>query len=79
MGGPARLVMNCTSEQKLDLGSAAQQVRALLEALEARYSRYQAGSIVSLINQRAGSDIFTEVDTETQALLDLAGRLWDAS
>ena len=79
MGGPARLVMNCTSEQKLDLGSAAQQVRALLEALEARYSRYRAGSIVSLINQRAGSDIFTEVDTETQALLGLAGRLWDAS
>lgn len=79
MGGPARLIINCISERKLDLGSVAQQVRTLLEGLESRYSRYQAGSIVSVINQRAGSNIFTEVDPETQALLDLAGRLWDAS
>ena len=79
MGGPARLVINRAPEQRLDLGSVAKQVRALLEALEARYSRYQAGSIVSIINQRAGSGSYTELDLETLALLDLAGRLWDAS
>ncbi len=79
MGGPARLVINGTPEQKLDLGSVAHQVRTLLEALEARYSRYRAESIVSVINQRAGSRVFTEVDPETQALLALAGQLWDAS
>ena len=51
----------------------------MMDALEARYSRYRVGSIVSVINQRAGSGVFTEVDPETQALLELAGRLWDAS
>ena len=79
MGGPARLVLNSKHGQRLDLENIAKQVRTLLEALEARYSRYRAESIVSVINQRAGSGIFTEVDAETQALLDLAGRLWDAS
>ena len=79
MGGPARLVINGAPKQKLDLGSAVQQVRSLLEALEARYSRYRPDSIVSVVNQRAGSGVFTELDPETQALLELAGRLWDAS
>ena len=79
MGGPARLILNSKHGQKLDLENIAKQVRTLLEALEARYSRYRAESIVSVINQRAGSGLFTEVDPETHALLDLAGRLWDAS
>lgn len=79
MGGPARLVINAPPEQQLDLDKIAHLVRTLLETLEARYSRYQAESIVSIINRRAGSGVFTEIDPETQALLDLAGRLWDAS
>ena len=79
MGGPARLVLNSKHGQQLDLENIAKQVRTLLEALEARYSRYRPESIVSVINQRAGSGIFTEVDPETQALLDLAGRLWGTS
>ena len=79
MGGPARLVINATSGQGPHLNTIATQVRTMLDALEARYSRYRVGSIVSVINQRAGSGVFTKVDPETQALLDLAGRLWDAS
>ena len=79
MGGPARLVINGTPEQQLDLEAIAEQARTRLEALEARYSRYRDESIVSVINQRAGSGVLTEVDSETRALLDLAGRLWDAS
>ena len=79
MGGTARLVINGTPEQQLDLEAIAEQVRTRLEALEARYSRYRDESIVSVINQRAGSGVLTEVDSETRALLDLAGRLWDAS
>lgn len=79
MGGPARLVINGTPEQQLDLEAIAEQVRTRLEALEARYSRYRDESIVSVIKQRAGSGVLTEVDSETRALLDLAGRLWDAS
>lgn len=79
MGGPARLVINGTPDQQLDLGGIAGQVRTLLEALETRYSRYRPESIVSVINRRAGSGVFTEVDRETQALLELAGRLWDSS
>ena len=79
MGGTARLVINGTPEQQLDLEAIAEQVLTRLEALEARYSRYRDESIVSVINQRAGSGVLTEVDSETRALLDLAGRLWDAS
>ena len=79
MGGPARLVLTSTHGQKRDLENIAKQVRSLLEALEARYSRYRVTSIVSVINQRAGSGVFTEVDPEPQALLGRAGRLWDAS
>ena len=79
MGGPARLVINGTPEQQLDLDAIAEQARTRLEALEVRYSRYRDESIVSVINQRAGSGVFTEIDSETRALLDLAGRLWDAS
>ena len=72
MGGPGRLVINGTPEKQLDLGGIAGQVRTLLEALETRYSRYRPESIVGVINRRAGSGLFTEVDPETQALLDLA-------
>jgi thiamine biosynthesis lipoprotein len=79
MGGPARLIINGTPEKKLEVDTAARQVRTLLEELEARYSRYRPDSIVSVINKRAGSGMFTKVDLETQALLDLAGQLWDAS
>ncbi len=79
MGGPARLVINAPPRQKLNLDKVARQVRTLLTALEARYSRYRVDSIVSIINQRAGSGVFTELDPETHALLGLAGRLWDAS
>lgn len=79
MGGPARLVINATPGQNLNLDKVANQVRTLLKTLEARYSRYRVDSIVSIINQRAGSGVFTELDPETQALFDLAGRLWDAS
>ena len=79
MGGPARLVINAAPGQKLNLDNVAKQVRTLLEALEARYSRYRVDSIVSVINQRAGSGVFTELDPETEALLGLADRLWDAS
>ena len=62
MGGPARLVINGTPGQQLDLGGIAGQVHTLLEDLEARYSRYRAESIVSVINQHAGSGVFTELD-----------------
>jgi thiamine biosynthesis lipoprotein len=79
MGGPARLIINGTPEKKLEVDTAARQVRTLLEELEARYSRYRPDSIVSVINKRAGSGMFTKVDLETRALLDLAGQLWDAS
>ncbi len=79
MGGPARLVINATSGLSPHPDTIAAKVRTLMNTLEARYSRYRVGSIVSVINQRAGSGVFTEVDPETQALLDLAGRLWDAS
>ena len=59
MGGPARLVINGTPEKQLDLVGIAGQVRTLLEALAPRYSRYRPESIVSVINRRAGSGLFT--------------------
>lgn len=46
--------------------------------IEAKYSRYQANSVVSNINAQAGHD-WVVCDDETLALLDFAGTLFDTS
>ena len=57
----------------------ASKVQSHLEALERRYSRYLAGSLVSTINRRAGSGEFTRLDPESETLLEVADQLWRSS
>ena len=80
MGGPARLVADLADGATDSVaGDILVETQHLIEALEQRYSRYRATSLISRINRRAGSGEFTDIDSETMALLRLAGQLWSAS
>ena len=63
-------------------GSAAQALAQCatdeVRRIEAKYSRYQVGSVVSCINAQAGREWMT-CDFETLALLDFADTLYDTS
>jgi len=76
MGGPASITVQVPSARRDVATASLVQVQQTLEALEARYSRYLADSVVSQINARAGREEFTEVDEECRALLALADTLW---
>ena len=47
--------------------------------IEAKYSRYRVDSVVSRINESAGSELGVLVDAETAGLLDFSGRLFESS
>ena len=79
MGGPAQLVVDGVSELATPIETLWQTLSGRLDDLEQRYSRYLDNSLVSTINRRAGTQTVTEVDTETAALLNLAGQLWQES
>jgi FAD:protein FMN transferase len=59
--------------------SLAQQAIAEVRRIEHKYSRYRADSLLSRINQAAGSDSAIEVDEETAYLLDFAAQIHDLS
>jgi thiamine biosynthesis lipoprotein len=59
--------------------AALQAAAAEVSRIEAKYSRYRAGSVVSRINASAGSECAVVVDPETAGLLDFSGRLFELS
>jgi thiamine biosynthesis lipoprotein len=59
--------------------AAARLAVAEVLRIEAKYSRYRADSIVSLINAAAGSGRATRVDDETAGLLNFAAQLHEHS
>ena len=79
MGGPAQLVVDGVSELATPIETLWQTLSGRLDDFEQRYSRYLDNSLVNTINRRAGTQTVTEVDTETAALLNLAGQLWQES
>ena len=79
MGGPASIVIDDDSPPSDGHGALFTSLHSRLNQLESRYSRFQADSLVNLINRRAGSGMPTEVDTETATLLNFAAELWLAS
>ena len=79
MGGPALLVIDIPHDAERAAEKTLDKAIELLADLESRYSRYQPTSLISNINNCAGSGRFTELDTETKALFDLAGQLWKES
>ena len=77
MGGPCRLRIDCDDPAKADY--AIKVAEAEIQRLEAKYSRYQSGSLTSKINRRAGSGQAVAIDPETFGLLNYAQTLWQES
>lgn len=73
MGTACRIRLARCSEPEAH--AAADAAIAEVRRIETKYSRYRADSIVSRINEAAGSGRPVEVDAETADLLDFAARL----
>jgi FAD:protein FMN transferase len=69
MGSPCELVLHAAADAG---GQAVNAVRADIERLEARYSRYRPDSLLSRINAVAAQGGRVEVDAETASLLEYA-------
>lgn len=57
------------------LAAAADELRRI----EAKFSSFDSNSVISRINQAAGTGVFTELDAESRGLLDFATTLWSES
>lgn len=79
MGGPASLTIRHQRTDRHSAEAACNKVRDELDALEAKYSRYNPESLVSRINRTAGSGIPVEIDDEMQGLLNLCQQLHEQS
>ena len=80
MGGPARFTFEAgppALQRAQDEAAARAQVE--LRRIEAKYSRYRPGSVLSRLNASAGQGRPVAVDDETADLLDAAQRLHTAS
>jgi thiamine biosynthesis lipoprotein len=77
MGGPCRIRLAGVSAAVA--GLATQAAIDEVRRIEAKYSRYQSGSVVSRINAAAGQPEPVPVDSETAQLLDYADQLHDLS
>jgi FAD:protein FMN transferase len=71
MGGPCELQLWAPAGQNANVWMQA--AAAEVARIEAKYSRYQAHSVISQINQAAGGAP-VQVDDETAALLDFSGQ-----
>ena len=76
MASPCSIQIDTRDERATRL--AAKAAIAEVQRIESKYSRYQAASVISRINQNAGKAA-VEVDTETRELLAFAHALWEMS
>jgi FAD:protein FMN transferase len=81
MGGPASITVNpghhTSDHNNGTIAEAAiSTAAARLAELERKYSRFDPYSLISQINARAGSEIFTPIDVEMRSLISLADQLW---
>lgn len=78
MGGPCVLHLACpdgAAAERDSLATAAQAAIAEVRRIEAKYSRYRQGSVLSQLAAAAGSGRHLPVDGETAQLLHYAARL----
>ena len=75
MGGPASLTIRHKPNDRQAAEIACREVRNELDKLEAKYSRYNAKSVVSQINRSAGTGIPVEIDQEMRGLLQFCQQL----
>ncbi len=76
MASPCNIQIDTQDERATR--QAAKAAIAEVQRIEAKYSRYQAGSVISRINQNAGKAA-VELDPETRELLAFANALWEMS
>ena len=79
MGGPATITVQHSPDQTALAHAACERAEDTLRTLETRYSRYRPDSLISQINGRAGSDVWTALDDEALALLQFCHTLWTQS
>ncbi len=79
MGGPASLTLRHIAPMRERAEDTCNEVRAELDRLEAKYSRYVEASVISEINRNAGSGTVTKIDDETRGLLHVCSRLYEQS
>lgn len=77
MGGGCEVLL-CASDEE-GVQAAVKAAVAEVHRIEQKYSRYRPDSIVSQINQAAGSGLWSECDPETQWLFDYADTLYRSS
>lgn len=70
MGSPCSLSFYCETEQQFN--EAKNTCIEEMARLEAKYSRYQPDSLITTLNNAAGSDQTFELDTETWILMQYA-------
>ena len=79
MGGPASVAIR----HDADCTQAVQGLIKIIEqdtaALETKYSRYRADSLISRINSKAGDGEFVAIDAETQSLVKFCAVLHEQS
>lgn len=61
------------AERLIDLALAE------LSRIESRFSVFDSGSVISKVNQAAGTGSFTELDAEARSLFDFVAALWKES
>lgn len=71
--------MGCPCAVQADTPAAVDAARAVVDRLEARYSRFRDDSLVAAINASAGNPAGIRVDAETARLLDVAATAHDQS
>lgn len=77
MGSPCQLQFYAPSPQQAD--SVYVLVAQRIAQLEQHYSRYRTDSLISQINQRAGTGVKTPIDPETVALLQYSEQCFQES
>ncbi|QFU76748.1 hypothetical protein EY643_14395 [Halioglobus maricola] len=75
-GRSCSLVITGSGDNEDELVAAAESE---LRRIESKFCSYQQSSLVSQINQAAGTGAFVELDAEARGLFDFASRLWGQS
>jgi FAD:protein FMN transferase len=75
----SRCEIRLCADSDIKLEAVAQKAIEEVKRIEFKYSRYRADSLLSTINQRAGTGEWTVCDEETLALLNYAEALYQTS
>ena len=75
-GSPCHLVVENSTDRGDELLSLCQNE---LRRLEDKFSSYEPDSVISRINQAAGTGAYIPLDAESRSLFHYVGALWDES